>query len=202
MAPVLDEEGGGGITAVGTPTSSPSSQDFLGEPILEFAGEYRWLSNFHDFIIDVGGRMFASSEHAYQATKTFDSEEQREIQLARSPGQAKRLGLKVTLRDDWDTARIDMMRLVLAAKFPESDTTPLTPKLLATGDRILVEGNNWHDDFWGACWVPLWTTSENYGLPMWAERQHDDCTTDQLRGENHLGLLLMQRRDELRKATA
>ena len=167
-----------------------------GDPILEFHGEYRWLSNFHDFIIDLGGRMFASAEHAYQATKTFDPDEQRAVQFARSPGQAKRIGAGVTLRPDWETARLDMMRLVLAAKFPEGDKA-LTTKLLATGDRLLVEGNTWGDRFWGACWEPISAANPNDPTPAWA-----NVGDDYLVGENHLGLLLMERRQLLREVTA
>lgn len=169
------------------------------DPILEFSGDYRWLSNFHDYIIDLGGRMFASSEHAFQATKTFDPVWQKDIQQARSPGSAKRLGKECPLRDDWDGIKVEMMRLVLAAKFPEGDKA-LTLKLLATGDRILVEGNNWNDTFWGACWVPLWRM--RLGEKSWAHVVHEDKSTDYLVGENHLGLLLTERRAELREATA
>lgn len=167
------------------------------DPILEFSGDYRWLSNFHDFIIDLGGRMFASSEHAYQATKTLDPVWQKDIQQARSPGSAKRLGAECPLRPGWDDIKVDMMRLVLAAKFPERDTA-LTPKLLATGNRVLVEGNNWNDTFWGACWVPLWRV--RLGEKSWAHAEHEDRTTDYLAGDNRLGCLLMERRTELREA--
>lgn len=171
-----------------------------GDPILEFDGEHRWLSNFYDYVIDLGGLMFPSAEHGYQAAKTLDPEERKRVQLARSPGQAKRLGRELTLRPDWEDVKLEVMRLVVAAKFPVGGA--LVERLLETGDRILVEGNHWHDTYWGACWVPLWTTDARYGLPMWAEQQHDDKTTDQLRGENHLGLLLMERRQQLKEVTA
>jgi predicted NAD-dependent protein-ADP-ribosyltransferase YbiA (DUF1768 family) len=29
--------------------------------------------------------------------------------------------------------------------------------LLATGDRDLIEGNTWHDNFWGVCSCPKCT---------------------------------------------
>lgn len=169
---------------------------FEGEAILEFSGEYRWLSNFHDYIIDLGGRMFASSEHAFQATKTFDPEEQKEIQLARSPAAAKQLGRKATLRPDWDVARGQMMQLVLAAKFPVGDTA-LSKKLLATGDRLLVEGNTWGDRTWGATWEPL-VSSSHPQYPKWSVRTHEDRSSEYLIGDNLLGVLLMERRAELR----
>ena len=51
----------------------------------------------------------------------------------------------------------------------------LRTKLLATGNRVLVEGNYWHDNFWGEC------TCEK-------------CKATQ-KAENWLGKLLMERRD-------
>ena len=48
----------------------------------------------------------------------------------------------------------------------------LKEKLLATGDKILIEGNTWNDDFWGKC-------SDN--------------------GKNNLGIILMKIREEIKK---
>ena len=47
-------------------------------------------------------------------------------------------------------------------------------QLLATGNLVLEEGNGWHDTFWGV-----------------------DLKTGE--GENHLGRILMQVREELRE---
>lgn len=60
---------------------------------------------------------------------------------------------------------------VVYAKFSGNPT--LTKKLLATEDAILVEGNTWHDTYWG------------YDMR-------------QKRGQNKLGKILMQVRRELR----
>ena len=57
-----------------------------------------------------------------------------------SPGQAKRLGRKVDLREDWETVKIDVMRNVLKSKF--SLNSELREKLIATGDVELIEGNH------------------------------------------------------------
>ena len=53
-------------------------------------------------------------------------------------------------------------------------------KLLATGDQHIAESNDWGDKFWGVC-------------------LNDDGV---YKGENLLGILLMQIRDELRAAGA
>jgi predicted NAD-dependent protein-ADP-ribosyltransferase YbiA (DUF1768 family) len=54
----------------------------------------------------------------------------------------------------------------------------LAEKLLATGEEILVEGNTWHDNFWGRC----------------------SCRNCRGKGVNHLGQLLMERRAALHRA--
>lgn len=141
--------------------------------IERFEGEYRFLSNFYDYTICVKGRLFASSEHAYQAAKTFDPWEQKRVQQARSPFAAKREGRKATLRPDWDNVKIEVMRIVLSCKFPEGGA--LVPKLLATAEEELVEGNDHGDDYWGMVWDGA----------KWV-------------GENQLGRLLMERRWQLR----
>jgi ribA/ribD-fused uncharacterized protein len=146
-----------------------------GERIDSFEGEYRFLSNFSDHALELGGRLFASAEHAYQACKTLDPDEQKEVQLARSPAAAKRAGRQVTLRPDWEGVKVEVMRQVLRAKFAEGRA--LADKLLATGDAELIEGNDWHDNFWGEC-VCLGCINET--------------------GRNFLGELLMERRYQLR----
>lgn len=86
-----------------------------------------------------------------------------------SANEAKRLGRKVTLRPDWNDVRIDIMHNIVLAKFRQN--TDLYEQLIATGDCELIEGNYWGDRFWGVC----------SGT-----------------GENHLGQILMQVREELK----
>ena len=63
-------------------------------------------------------------------------------------GQAKRAGRKLTLRQDWEDVSISIMREILRTKFQDHH---MATKLMGTGDILLVEGNNWHDNFWGDC---------------------------------------------------
>lgn len=139
-------------------------------PITKFEGEYRFLSNF--YLHPIMG--FASAEHAYQAQKApYNVAFQRKIANSHSPSQAKSLGLAVNLRDDWEEKKLEVMMAILQEKFNDPG---LKEKLLATEDAELVEGNWWHDTYWGFC-----TCSRHM------------C------GANHLGKLLMQVRDRLKK---
>lgn len=84
------------------------------------------------------------------------------------PSAAKRLGRRVKRRSDWDEVKDHVMYEVCKAKFTQNDG--LKHKLKDTGDAILIEGNTWGDRIWGVC----------NGV-----------------GENRLGRILMQIRDEL-----
>jgi ribA/ribD-fused uncharacterized protein len=112
--------------------------------INEFRGPYRFLSNF--FMSDVAG--WPSVEHAFQAAKTDIVEWRLRIRAAPTPTAAKRLGSQVPLRADWEDIKVDQMRSLLREKFKHE---PLRSKLLQTQDAILIEGNKWHDCFWGSC---------------------------------------------------
>ena len=107
-------------------------------------------------------------EHAFQAAKTLDEDERRRIRNEPSAAGAKQRGKHATLREDWEQIKVGVMRDLLRQKF---GTDPLRSRLLKTGKSKLVEGNWWGDRFWGVC---------------------------EGKGENHLGLLLMEIREELR----
>lgn len=137
--------------------------------IEDFRGSYRWLSNFHMVEVTYDGDVYTSTEAAYQAAKTLLPAERRAIREAKTAGDAKRLGRKVSMRPDWEDVKIDIMRDLLRQKFKNPD---LRAGLLLTGRQHLVEGNTWHDEFWGVC---------------------------EGNGENHLGRLLMDVRSEINK---
>ena len=113
---------------------------------------------------------------------------------------AKKRGHHVTLRPGWDEdlpaerlapgpapvpLKVAVMRFLLRQKFyaiPE-----LGRRLLATGDATLIEGNTWHDNFWGRCT---------------AHARREDCprfhpAVFARYGDNWLGRLQMQIRAEL-----
>jgi len=144
------------------PTSGPAK-------IAQFQGEYRFLSNFYPATVEFEGITYPTVEHAYQSAKTLDMAERKRIAALPTPSDAKREGRKLKLRDDWETAKFDVMERCVRYKFTHDDQ--LRAKLLATGDAILEEGNDWGDQIWGTV----------NGV-----------------GENRLGKILMKVRAELR----
>ena len=65
---------------------------------------------------------------------------------------------------------------VCVAKFTMNES--LKERLLATGDEELVEGNEWHDNYWGNCTC-------------------DNCKD--IPGRNQLGKTLMKVRADIRE---
>jgi len=147
--------------------------------IESFHGEHRWLSNFWPCEIEYEGIDYPSTEHAFQAAKTLDETERLQFSVDNvgrvgelgplTAGQAKAAGKKVSLRSDWQEVKFNVMREVIAKKFTKDNE--LGFKLLATWDDELIEGNTWNDTIWGVC----------NGV-----------------GDNMLGKILMERREELR----
>jgi ribA/ribD-fused uncharacterized protein len=113
-----------------------------------FSGNLGFLSNFARVDIILDDMWFPTVEHAYQAAKTDDMEARRRIQKLEKPGQAKREGRKVRMREDWTGLRIGVMRGLLQQKFEQPR---FREKLLATNGMWLVEENDWGDTFWGVC---------------------------------------------------
>ena len=139
-----------------------------------FDGEFAFLSNFYPSMITVDGIVFPTVEHLFQAAKTVSLVEREKIAAAATPGQAKRLGRNGILCDNWEEIKDDVMLNALRLKFA---ILPLREKLLATGDEELIEGNTWHDNIWGNC-------------------SCDRCK--KIEGQNKLGKLLMQVREEIK----
>lgn len=110
-----------------------------------FEGDYAFLSNFYFCVIKFDGKDWPTSEHLFQALKTRDKDQQEKIRNCITPGQAKKLGRIVDLREDWDSIKDNVMRLVLRMKFNQNPF--LKTKLLETGNEILIEKNYWHDNY-------------------------------------------------------
>lgn len=114
-----------------------------------FRNEFFFLSNFykvtlHD--IDFPEITYSSVEAAFQAAKTL-SKEERSVFCGIAPGDAKRLGRRVTLRPDWETIKLSIMERYLRQKFSRPD---LARRLSAVSNPI-VEENTWGDRYWGVC---------------------------------------------------
>lgn len=94
---------------------------------------------------------------------------------------AKRYGRALVLRPDWEEIKVHVMEEIIREKFGK---TVLKRRLLATKDSLLIEGNTWRDDFWGA-------TRVGRGK-IWEGNNHNWY------GRNELGRILMDLREKLR----
>jgi ribA/ribD-fused uncharacterized protein len=117
--------------------------------IEDFQGDYYFLSNFAPASVNLNGVTYPTVEHAYQAAKTLEPGEREKILGASTPDLARKLGRKVTKRPDWPDLKVYIMRDLVRQKFEEH--ADLKDRLLATDETELVEGNTWHDNFWGDC---------------------------------------------------
>lgn len=157
-------------------------------PITSFKDEWAGFSNFAPVGFTHNGVFYASVENFYMyykfsvgdvlkmpdptAEKGFVLVDAREfVATCRNP---KKWGRKARLPWNWEEIKIEAMKIGLDYKF----NTPIyRDLLLSSGDRQLVEGNYWHDNFWG------------------------DCTCEKcakIKGKNLLGNMLMLIRERLR----
>lgn len=121
------------------------------------------------------GIEFPTSEHAYQAGKARKPEVREWILSAPTPSLAAMAAHGLYVWDvvpDWAKIKFDRMRSVLRAKF--SQHPDLCELLLSTGDSRLVEAG----------------TTDNAVNRLWGEVNG--------KGQNMLGIMLMELRDELR----
>lgn len=122
----------------------------LNPTINKFEGEYAFLSNFFPSEFIWEGLTFMTVEHFYQAMKSDDGDIITQIADSITPNIAKQRGKKVQLRPDWEEIKQSIMFAGLWMKF--SQNPHLKFKLLATTNNILIEGNWWHDCYWGSCY--------------------------------------------------
>jgi ribA/ribD-fused uncharacterized protein len=134
--------------------------------------DYGEFSNFAPFPFTLKGKQWPTTEHYFQAQKFAGTEHEEEIRKLASPMVAARKGRsrELPLRRDWESAKDNIMREALQAKFTQHPE--LQKLLLETGDAVLVEHTQ-NDRYWG---------DGGDGL-----------------GKNRLGLLLMELREKLRE---
>lgn len=138
------------------------------EAIRFFRGKFSFLSNHYERPIKFEGLVYKNSESAFQAMKCKNIKD-REKFTNLSGKEAKVLGRKIKLREDWEEIKENYMFRVNVAKFTQHED--LRELLLSTGNALLEEGNFWGDKYWGTV-----------------------CGE----GENRLGKILMRIRKELR----
>lgn len=138
--------------------------------------EYGCFSNFYPCKIEYDGIVYKNSEAAWQAQKTLNSLKRAEF-ASLSGTQAKKGGRSITLREDWETVKYNLMVDILLTKFSQNEK--IKHILLSTGNAMLVEDTTgWHDNTWGDCSCPK-------------------CKN--IKGRNLLGKALMEVREELKE---
>jgi len=115
-----------------------------------FDGKYAFLSNFYNCPVTYNGLTYQNNEAAFQAQKTLDENARKEFTNLQ-PNLAKRKGRRVSLRPDWEEVKDDIMYGICLQKFVYSKDMDLFKLLQNTNDEEIVEGNYWHDNYWGNC---------------------------------------------------
>lgn len=138
---------------------------------------YGALSNLYRREVEFEGRIYPTSEHAYQAGKASKPAVRDWILSAPSPSLAAMAAHGLYTWDivpNWAQVKFDRMRAVLRAKFGQH--ADLRELLLSTGQARLVETG----------------TVNNAVNRLWGEVDG--------KGENMLGIMLMEVRAELAKS--
>jgi ribA/ribD-fused uncharacterized protein len=140
---------------------------------------YGAFSNLYPRPIEFEGRVYPTSEHAYQAGKAGKPVVREWILSAPTPALAAMAAHGLYVWDvvpNWAQIKFDRMRAVLRAKFEQH--ADLKALLLSTGDARLVEAG----------------TVNNAVNRLWGEVDG--------KGENMLGVMLMKLRSEYAKPNA
>ena len=137
---------------------------------ITFEGKWvkNWFSNMIECPITINDITYRSVENYYQAMKSLNVDEHKKIAVM-TPSKSKYYTRSIKIREDWNDVKGLFMFKGLKEKF---NILEWKEKLLATGTDEIVEWNNWGDVYWGRS---IYT----------------------LKGENHLGKLLMELRNSL-----
>ncbi len=156
--------------------SHPQEPSVKGQ-VYFYPPEYYVFCNFSAFQIDYKGKTYPTSEHAYQSYKfvNTDPDLAEKIRNAKSAHEAFKIAEKNAdkRQSDWDEVKLEIMKEILICKVNQHEY--VKKKLLQSGDREIVE-DSWRDSYWG-----------------WGEDRN---------GENHLGKLWMEVREEFHKKNA
>jgi ribA/ribD-fused uncharacterized protein len=133
---------------------------WIDEPISRFKGEYFFLSNFYasPIVIEYKGQKYtmATGEHCFQGMKVAasiwdtgrTSQWLEQVSQAPTPAKSKYLGRSIQIDvPKWNAMAFACMQRTQQLKY--SQNPELREKLIATGERELIEGTEWGDKLWG-----------------------------------------------------
>jgi len=156
-------------------TSEPRPSEGDAPKIIRFfsvSDDYGCFSNFAPYPVRIMGKDWQTSEHFFQAQKFLDRHDQELVRKIHCPVVAARMARRAERhrREDWDEIKDSVMRQAVLAKFSQHEE--IRRILVATGDAVIVEHSQ-KDRYWG------------------------DAGDGS--GENMLGKILMEVREELRR---
>jgi len=152
------------------------------DPYLETSGkvigfyerEFYPFSNFSSFQVKWKGKLWPTSEHAYQAAHFFKTEPKlvEKIYKAKSAHDAFKIAKANADKapKNWEEKKVSIMEEIIRHKLKQNPY--VMHKLMQTGKKYLVEDSP-KDDCWG-----------------WGEKRN---------GRNELGKIWMKLRDEINK---
>ena len=118
------------------------------EPVFFYEREFYPFSNFSSFMVMYEGTLWATSEHAYQASKFTEPSLIQEIKEARSSHDAFQLSRKYAHleKSNWKEIRVRVMEEIVREKLVQHPV--IQKKLEETGSREILEDSP-IDSFWG-----------------------------------------------------
>lgn len=148
--------------------------DTKGKIVGFYEREFYCFSNFASFAVRWKGKLWPTSEHAYQAAHFFTTAPKLAAQIQKAASAHEAFKLAGANRDkfpeNWDNIKFNIMTNIVRCKIRQHPYVKY--KLLQTGSRRLVE-DSFRDPVWG------WGLKKN--------------------GRNELGKILMQLRAEFAK---
>ena len=134
---------------------------------MRFRDKYWFLSNMYPCPVTYKGVTYKCAESAYQAQKCAnETDKQRFANIDGFKAKKRSHTMACIPMEEWFTKSLQVMAEIEQAKYQQN------PELLTRLHRIkgeIAEDNSWGDTFWGRC---------------------------DGKGENHLGRILMQIRDQ------
>lgn len=122
----------------------------LSEAVSSFSGRYFFLSNLYRNVTVHNGMYYQSAESAFQASRCCLPSDRRifaDLDGIENGYQAKELIRQVYSTDEYTEQSVADMIDIVSDKFYRNPE--LLDRLLATGSADIVNGNDWHDSFWG-----------------------------------------------------
>lgn len=124
--------------------------DTAGENVGFYEREFYVFSNFSSFQVEWRGRLWQTSEHAYQASHFFETAPKlvEEIFKVKSAHEAFKIAKANAdkIPDNWEEVKVGIMEDIVRNKLKQNPY--IMHKLLQTGDRLIVEDSP-KDDCWG-----------------------------------------------------